>query len=307
MWAGEIIAASHAVVIRQAETFHQADGRITVTGSGDIAPAGPVSNPGAAAGTPLVGTFAGLIAAVVVGTMFMTAEYRRGLIRLTFAASPRRGQVLAAKAIVIGAVTFTAGLAAAVITIPIGLHVLHSNGSPIDPVSASAALQVIAGTAALLALAAVLALAVGAVARRSAVAVGFGIVVIVLPYLLGTSPGVLSVGAQEWLLRVTPAAAFAIQQTNPVYPRLPADAPSTCRRTGTSRWRRGQAWPCCAATPRSPWASPPSCCGGGTHEPGPARGMDQGAHRAGHDLAAARHHRADRGSRRRGGDGGDLP
>jgi ABC-type transport system involved in multi-copper enzyme maturation permease subunit len=221
-WAGEIIAASDAVVIRQAETFHLADGTIIVTGSGDIAPAGPVSNPGATVGAPLVGTFAGLIAAVVVGTMFMTAEYRRGLIRLTFAASPRRGQVLAAKAIVIGAVTFTTGLAAAAVTIPIGLRVLHSNGSPINPVSASAALQVIAGTAALLAIAAVLALAVGAVARRSAVAVGLGIVVIVLPYLLGTSPGVLSVSAQEWLLRVTPAAAFAIQQTNPVYPRLPA-------------------------------------------------------------------------------------
>ena len=171
-WAGQLIAASDSVVIPQAETFHQADGRITVTGSGDIAPAGPGSNPGAAAGAPLVGTFAGLIAAVVVGTMFVTAEYRRGLIRLTFAASPRRGQVLAAKAIVIGAVTFAAGLAAAAITIPIGLHVLHSNGSPIDPVSASAALQVIAGTAALLALAAVLALAVGTVARRSAGAVG---------------------------------------------------------------------------------------------------------------------------------------
>ena len=62
----------------------------------------------------LVGAFAGLIAVVVVGTMFITAEYRRGLIRTTFAASPRRGRVLAAKAIVIGAVTFAAGLAAAV-------------------------------------------------------------------------------------------------------------------------------------------------------------------------------------------------
>ncbi len=220
-WTGQIVAATRAVVVRPAETFHQGRGQITVTGSGDIAPAGP-SNPGAAPGAPLAGTFAALIAAVVVGAMFMTAEYRRGMIRLTFAASPRRGQVLAAKAIVIGAVTFTAGLVAAATTIPIGLHVLHSNGSPIDPVSAAAALQVIAGTAALLALAAILALGLGAVTRRSAVAVGFGIVIIVLPYLLGTSPGILSAGAQEWLLLVTPAAAFAIQQTNPVYPRLPA-------------------------------------------------------------------------------------
>ena len=58
----------------------------------------------------LIGAFAGLIVIVVVGAMFMTAEYRRGLIRVTLAATPRRGRVLAAKAVVIGAVTFAAGL-----------------------------------------------------------------------------------------------------------------------------------------------------------------------------------------------------
>ena len=43
---------------------------------------------------------------IVIAAMFITAEYRRGLIRTTLAASPRRGRVLAAKAVVIGAVTF---------------------------------------------------------------------------------------------------------------------------------------------------------------------------------------------------------
>ena len=56
-----------------------------------------------------MGTFAGLIAVIVVATIFITAEYRRGRIRITLAASPRRGRVLAAKAIVIGSVTFVAG------------------------------------------------------------------------------------------------------------------------------------------------------------------------------------------------------
>ncbi len=67
----------------------------------------------------LVGAFAGLIAVVVVAAMFITAEYRRGLIRTTFAASPRRGRVLAAKAMVLGAVTFVAGVVAAVIAIAV--------------------------------------------------------------------------------------------------------------------------------------------------------------------------------------------
>ena len=79
--------------------YHQAGGTFTVTGSGDIAPDEPGgAGPGQTLDHTLVGAFAGLIAVVVVATMFVTAEYRRGLIAVTFAASPRRGRVLAAKA-----------------------------------------------------------------------------------------------------------------------------------------------------------------------------------------------------------------
>ena len=97
--------------------YHQAGGRFTVTGSGDMAPviagSGNEGDPDTTLTDYLVGTFAGLIAVIVVATMFITAEYRRGLIRITLTASPRRGRVLAAKAIVIGSVTFVAGLVAA--------------------------------------------------------------------------------------------------------------------------------------------------------------------------------------------------
>ena len=106
--------------------------------------------------------------ALVIGVMFITAEYRTGLIRTTFTASPRRGRVLAAKAIVLGAVTFTATLIAVAITIPVGDHLLRENGNPIFPLPALTLVRVEAGTAALLAVAAVLALAVGALLRRSA-------------------------------------------------------------------------------------------------------------------------------------------
>jgi ABC-type transport system involved in multi-copper enzyme maturation permease subunit len=153
--------------------------------------------------------------------MFMTAEYRRDLIRATFAASPGRGRVLAAKAIVIAAVTFAAGLAGAAIAVPFGEHVLRENGNFIAPVSAPAGLRVVAGTAALLALAAVIALALGTILRSSAVAVSTVIAVIVLPYILAVAP-VLPDAAANWLLRVSPAAAFAVQQTVPQYPQVSA-------------------------------------------------------------------------------------
>ena len=54
---------------------------------------------------------------VVVGAMFMTAEYRRRLIHITLTATPRRGRALAAKAVVTGVVTFVAGLLSAAIAV----------------------------------------------------------------------------------------------------------------------------------------------------------------------------------------------
>ncbi len=221
-WAGQDIqGAADNALPASVQGFAQAGGRFTVSGSGDIAPAGS-SDTGQPVEHTLAGAFAGLIAAVVIGVMFMTAEYRRGLIRTTFAASPRRGRVLAAKAVVIAAVTFVAGLVAAVIAVPVGEHLLRANGNPIDPVSALTLVRIVAGTAALLAVAGVLALAVGTLLRRSAAAVTAVIAGVVLPYLLAIVPGVLPSGAEQWLVRVTPAAAFAIQQSIPAYPQVTA-------------------------------------------------------------------------------------
>ena len=217
-WTGQDIQRmTDGALPASAQGFTQAGDRLTVTGSGDIAPdTGDLDT----IKQTLAGTFAGLIVAVVIGVMFMTVEYRRGLIRTTLTASPRRGRVLAAKAIVLGAVTFAAGLVAAVIVIPVGERLLHENGNPIPPVTTLTWLQVVVGTAALLAVSAVLGLAVGTMLRRSAGAVTAVIAGIVLPYLLARVPGILPVGAEQWLLRATPAAGFAVQQTLTQYPQV---------------------------------------------------------------------------------------
>jgi ABC-type transport system involved in multi-copper enzyme maturation permease subunit len=195
--------------------FAESGGRLTLTGTGDIAPT--------VFGRPVEGTlrgeFAGLIVVIVVGAMFVTAEYRRGLIRTTLAASPRRGRVLLAKAIVIGSVSFVAGLVGAAAAMPLGEHLMRSNDVRLYPVSMLSELRVIAVTGALFAVTAILALGVGAVARRSAGAVASVIAGMVLPYLLAIS-NVMPVGAAEWLLRLTPAAGLAIQQTLPEYPQV---------------------------------------------------------------------------------------
>ena len=170
----------------------------------------------------LVGAFAGLIVVIVLGAVFATAEYRRGLIRVTLAATPHRGRVLAAKAAVIAAVTFAVALPAGWIAQLIEEPMARSRGIFIDPVSILTELRVLAGTAALLALGAVLAVALGVIARRGAAAVTAAVGVIVFPYFFAVPLAVLPAGAADWLLRVTPAAGFAIQQAYPRYPQVAA-------------------------------------------------------------------------------------
>ena len=203
--------------------FHQVDGTFTVTGSGDMAPdvpAAPDGGGGFLIEHTLLGIFGALVAVIVVAAMFMTAEYRRGLIRVTLAASPHRGRVLGAKAVVIGSVSFLAGLAGSTAALLAGEHLLRSRGNFIMPVSTLTDVRVVAGTAGLTAVTALLALAVGALLRSSAAAVTIVITVVVLPYLLEST--ILPAAAADWVLRITPAAGFAIQQSLPQYPQVAA-------------------------------------------------------------------------------------
>ena len=191
----------------------QATGAFSLRGSGDIAPAvgGPLGE-GQAVERTLVGTFAGLVVVIVLGTLFITSEYRRGLIRTTLVASPGRGRVLAAKVVVAAAVSFITGVVAAAVAVPLCMHTLKANGNVLYPVGLLTELRLVVGTGALLAVAAVLALAVGTMLRRGAGAVTIVIALIVLPYVLATA-SVLPAGPSEWLLRLTPAAGFAVQQS----------------------------------------------------------------------------------------------
>ncbi|HMD91787.1 MAG TPA: ABC transporter permease subunit [Trebonia sp.] len=221
-WASGYVGADNGSGIGG---YHQAGGQFTVTGSGDIAPiAEGHGGPADAALTIhdyLLGTFAGLIALAVIAAMFMTAEYRRNLIRVTLAASPRRGRVLAAKAIVVAAVSFVAGLVGAALAVAVGTAVTHSRGYWEFPVSGPVEARVIVGTGLLAAVTAVLALAIGTIVRRSAATVAIVIVTIVLPYFLAVA-SVVPLGVADWLLRVTPAAGFAVQGAYPEYGQVTA-------------------------------------------------------------------------------------
>jgi regulation of enolase protein 1 (concanavalin A-like superfamily) len=195
------------------------DGTFTIHGSGDIVPVVPgAGGLGRTVENTLIGTFAGLIAVLVVATMFVSSEYRRGLIRTSFAANPRRGRLLAAKAIVMGGVSFLVGVVSAALTIPLVKQLEVAKGFFLFPTSTFTELRVIVGTGLLFGVAAVLAVAVGMLLRRGAGTVTAVIVGVVLPYLLSVAL-VLPV---EWLTVITPAAAFALQQTVTEYPQVDA-------------------------------------------------------------------------------------
>jgi len=207
-------------------TLRQGAGALTLTSFGDISPAAgnAYGGSGVSLQEALAGTFFGLIPLIVVAVMFITAEYRRGLIRVSLAAAPRRGRLLAAKAVAIGAVGFVAGLVAATLALAVDMPLLRRAGGLAWPVSLPTEARMVVGTGALLGVAAVLALAIGTVVRRSAPAVAIVIVVIFVPYLLTRdlvqAQGSGSGGAGGWPLQITPAAALSVQQAVPQFHQL---------------------------------------------------------------------------------------
>jgi ABC-type transport system involved in multi-copper enzyme maturation permease subunit len=218
-WTGTNVGGPNFVP--ETGTLRQGAGALTVASFGDISPAAgnAYGGSGQSLQRALAGTFFGLIPLIVVAAMFITAEYRRGLIRVSLTAAPRRGRLLAAKAVVIGAIGFAAGLIGATLALAVGIHLLHGNLQ--WPVSLLTEARLVVGTAALLAVAAVLALAIGTIVRRSASAITIVIVVIFVPHLLAFN--LLAGGGGgggNWALQITPAAALSVQQAVPQFNQL---------------------------------------------------------------------------------------
>jgi hypothetical protein len=196
-----------------------AGGTFTVAGSGDVAPFEPIVDP---LHVTFFATLFGLIALIALGALFVTAEYRRGMIRTTVAASPRRGRILVAKSIVIGVLAFVSGLIGAAIALPIAAHKLVANGwtPPVwqtVSLTSGIGLRVVLGTAAIAGVAAILGLAAGAIFRRSTGAIMATTGIVVVPVILAV---VLPLTTGTWLLRITPAAAFSLQAGVPRYSQV---------------------------------------------------------------------------------------
>ena len=128
-----------------------------------------------------------VIAVTVLGVLAFTAEYSTGLIRVTFAAAPRRRAVLAAKAVVLATVTLALGEAVAFASFGLDQAVLaghHQGVSLHRPGVAGAVLC--AGL--LLCVCTLLGLALGAIIRHTAGGIAATIAVIVVPGIVALLP-----------------------------------------------------------------------------------------------------------------------
>jgi ABC-type transport system involved in multi-copper enzyme maturation permease subunit len=196
-----------------ASTTRRPDNGVVLSGSGDISLAvNPLAGGDDASSIVWFGLLVALIMIIVIATMFITVEYRRGLIRTTFTATHRRGFVLSTKAIIIGVVAFVVGTLGSAAGVALGEHALKNNGNFIFPANTFTVTRVIFGSGALVGVSAVAVLAIATILRKSASAVTAGIVVFVLPYVIGS---IATGGVGTWLFRLTPAAGFDVLGTLP--------------------------------------------------------------------------------------------
>ncbi|MFE9205183.1 hypothetical protein [Micromonospora sp. NPDC007230] len=202
------------------EKYHNASGAVekggafTVSGTGDI---GPGSGEGArTAESTLPGLVIALIIVLVVAARFGA---RPG-------SPPSTGRVVAAGAVVVGAASLVTGLVAVGVVLPAGTAILRGNGIPVQPISLLTGARVVVGVAAALALCGMLAYGLGVLLRRRWAAVLAALALVALPYAATAVP-LLPDAVSQWLLRLTPAAGFAVQQTVVEYPQVLAHyAPS---------------------------------------------------------------------------------
>jgi len=166
----------------------------------------------------LTGIYLGQAIVAVVATVAVSGEYSTGMIRLTLTATPRRWQVLAAKATVVGTATLVTGAVAVLISVSTGQSLLDGHG--INPahgyetlsLANGTVLRAAAGSVLYLTLIALFGLGIAAAIRDSAVSIG---VVLGLLYLF---PIVANfVGDADWkrhLDQISPmTAGMYIQAT----------------------------------------------------------------------------------------------
>jgi ABC-2 type transport system permease protein len=167
----------------------------------------------------LTGVYLGQAVVAILAVLAISNEYSTGMVRVTLAAMPRRQIVLAAKAVIVGALVLVAGAVAIAASLLAGRLLLPGNGFTAAHGYAALSLahgptlRAACGSVLYLALVALLSLGIATAVRDPAVSIGLSLGVLYLPPILIA----LTVTNPVWLHRLqryTPmTAGLTIQNT----------------------------------------------------------------------------------------------
>ena len=141
----------------------------------------------------IIGLVLGQLLTGTLGVLTITAEFSSGMIRATFAAAPRRGIVLGAKAAVLGAVTLAAGEITAFAAFLAGQAALQAP-APQATLGEPGVLRAVLAAGAYPALIALIGLGIGAVVRHTAGAICALVGVLFVLPLLFITPALQNAG-----------------------------------------------------------------------------------------------------------------
>ena len=167
----------------------------------------------------LSGIAFGQLAISVLGTLSISSEYANGAIRSTFSAVPRRGWVLAAKAVLITVAGFVFGLISSFGAFLVCLPILAHYGFH-PHVGDDGVIRAIIGGGLYVAASGLFGFGLGALIRRTAPAITLSVaLLLVVPGLTSLLPGSWGNAVQRYFTsNAGQQVAFTVQQSNSLGP-----------------------------------------------------------------------------------------
>ena len=157
------------------------------------------------------------VTAVVLGTLAVTSEYGTGMIRATLAATPRRGAVLAAKAVVLSGTLFVAGTVTAFAGYFAGNWFFTNAGIGIS-LGEENVLRAMFGSGLYMAGLGLLAAGVGLLVRHTAAALS---IVLGVVFVVGNMVILLPGAWGDWAAKLMPGnAGSSVAMPRPLNPEL---------------------------------------------------------------------------------------
>jgi hypothetical protein len=155
--------------------------------------------------TSMIGMIWALIIYSVFGVLVASREYSGGMIRLTLAATPRRGRVLGAKLILAGLITLVFGLVTTVGMFLAGQAILGAYGMPTASLGDADAQRMVLGMGVALPFFPIVGLALGVLLRGTAGAITAVLGILWLPEIFGDF---LPTWVQHHVLSLVPSNAL---------------------------------------------------------------------------------------------------